>query len=95
MVGHEMPILDPALLLFRQLAEDIAQILSQLQHGAPLAAFVAQPRPQRRRFCVNASSTLDDVGDVSALPDLLDLRDQIEDPVRAVTADGAYDGEPI
>ena len=34
--------------------------------------------------------TPDDVGDVSALPDLLD---QIEDPVGSVTADGAYDGD--
>ena len=34
--------------------------------------------------------TPDDVGDVSALPDLLD---QIEAPVGSVTADGAYDGE--
>src|SRR3982751_3303307 len=34
--------------------------------------------------------TPDDVGDVSALPDLLD---QIESPVGSVTADGAYDGE--
>jgi hypothetical protein len=33
--------------------------------------------------------TSDDVGDVSALPDLLD---QIEDPVGSVTPDGAYDG---
>jgi Transposase DDE domain len=32
--------------------------------------------------------TPDDVGDVSALPDLLD---QIEDPVGSMTADGAYD----
>jgi transposase len=36
--------------------------------------------------------TPDDVGDVSALPDLLD---QIEDPVGTVTADGAYDGDAI
>ena len=36
--------------------------------------------------------TPDDVGDVSALPDLLD---QIEDPVGSVTADGAYDGDAI
>jgi hypothetical protein len=34
--------------------------------------------------------TPDDVGDVSALPDLLD---QIEAPVGSVTADGAYDGD--
>jgi hypothetical protein len=33
--------------------------------------------------------TPDDVGDVSALPELLD---QIEEPVGSVTADGAYDG---
>jgi hypothetical protein len=36
--------------------------------------------------------TPDDVGDVSALPDLLD---QIEDPVGTVTADGAFDGDAI
>jgi transposase len=36
--------------------------------------------------------TPDDVGDVSALPDLLD---QIGDPVGSVTADGAYDGDAI
>ncbi len=36
--------------------------------------------------------TPDDVGDISALPDLLD---QIEDPVGSVTADGAYDGETV
>ena len=36
--------------------------------------------------------TPDDVGDVSALPELLD---QIEDPVGSVTADGAYDGGAI
>src|SRR3954470_5920842 len=36
--------------------------------------------------------TPDDVGDVSALPDLLD---QIESPVGSVTANGAYDGETV
>src|SRR3954449_3802083 len=36
--------------------------------------------------------TSDDVGDVSALPDLLD---QIDSPVGSVTADGAYDGETV
>jgi transposase len=36
--------------------------------------------------------TTDDVGDVSALPDLLD---QIEHPIGSVTADGAYDGDPV
>jgi transposase len=36
--------------------------------------------------------TPDDVGDVSALPDLLD---QIEQPVGSMTADGAYDGDTI
>jgi len=36
--------------------------------------------------------TPDDVGDVAALPDLLD---QIESPVGSVTADGAYDGETV
>jgi len=36
--------------------------------------------------------TTDDVGDVSALPDLLD---EIESPVGSVTADGAYDGDAI
>ena len=36
--------------------------------------------------------TPDDIGDISALPDLLD---QIEDPVGSVTADGAYDGETV
>lgn len=34
--------------------------------------------------------TPDDVGDISALPDLLE---KIEDPVGSVTADGAYDGD--
>jgi hypothetical protein len=37
-------------------------------------------------------STPDDVGDVSALPDLLD---QIEDPIVSVAADGAFDGGEI
>jgi hypothetical protein len=36
--------------------------------------------------------TPDDVGDVSAFPDLLD---QIDSPVASVTADGAYDGETV
>jgi len=36
--------------------------------------------------------TPDDVGDVSALPDLLD---RIESPVGSVTADGAYDGDTV
>jgi hypothetical protein len=36
--------------------------------------------------------TPDDVGDVSALPDLLD---QINDPVGSMTADGAYDGDTV
>jgi hypothetical protein len=36
--------------------------------------------------------TTDDVGDVSALPDLLD---QIEHPIGSVTGDGAYDGDPV
>lgn len=34
--------------------------------------------------------TPDDVGDVAALPDLLD---QIEGPIGSMTGDGAYDGE--
>jgi hypothetical protein len=36
--------------------------------------------------------TLDDVGDISALPDLLD---QIDSPIGSVTADGAYDGDTV
>jgi len=36
--------------------------------------------------------TPDDVGDVTALPDLLD---QVAAPVAAVIADGAYDGQPV
>jgi len=36
--------------------------------------------------------TPDDVGDVSALTDLLD---QIEEPVGSMTADGAYDGDTV
>jgi hypothetical protein len=41
---------------------------------------------------VASDLTGDDVGDVTLLPDLLD---QVEGPVAAVTADGAYDGEPV
>jgi transposase len=41
---------------------------------------------------VAVALTPDDVGDVSALPDLLD---QIESPIGSVTADGAYDGDPV
>jgi hypothetical protein len=37
MVGHQMPFLDPALLLLRQPAEDLAKILAQL-HIQRLAA---------------------------------------------------------
>jgi hypothetical protein len=36
--------------------------------------------------------TPDDVGDISALPDLLD---QIDSPIGSVTADGAYDGDTV
>jgi transposase len=36
--------------------------------------------------------TADDVGDATALPDLLD---QVAGPVAAVIADGAYDGQPV
>jgi hypothetical protein len=36
--------------------------------------------------------TPDDVGDVSAVPDLLD---QIEGPIGSVTGDGAYDGQVV
>jgi transposase len=36
--------------------------------------------------------TPDDIGDVSAVPLLLD---QIESEIGSVTADGAYDGEPV
>jgi len=36
--------------------------------------------------------TPDDVGDVSVIPDLLD---QIDGPVTAMTADGAYDGQVV
>jgi hypothetical protein len=36
-VGHQMPFLDPALLLLRQPAEDLAKILAQL-HVQRLAA---------------------------------------------------------
>jgi transposase len=36
--------------------------------------------------------TPDDVGDVTAVPDLLD---QVKDQVAAVIADGAYDGQPV
>ncbi len=39
-----------------------------------------------------AELTLDDGGDVSALPDLLD---HIEGPVASVTGDGAYDGKMV
>jgi Transposase DDE domain len=39
-----------------------------------------------------AELTPDDVGDVSALPDLLD---QIADPVGSVTADGAHEGDDL
>ncbi len=41
---------------------------------------------------VASDLTGDDVGDVTALPDLLD---QVEGPVDAVIADGAYDGQPV
>jgi transposase len=41
---------------------------------------------------VASDLTPDDVGDVSAVPDLLD---QVDADVTSVTADGAYDGEPI
>jgi hypothetical protein len=41
---------------------------------------------------VCADLTTDDVGDPTALPDLLD---QIDGPVDLFLADGAYDGEPI
>jgi hypothetical protein len=41
---------------------------------------------------VAAELSPDDVGDISALPDLLD---QIEGSVGSVTADGAYDGETV
>jgi hypothetical protein len=41
---------------------------------------------------VAAEISPDDVGDISALPDLLD---QIEGSVGSVTADGAYDGETV
>ncbi|KAF0136093.1 MAG: hypothetical protein FD148_353 [Methylocystaceae bacterium] len=36
--------------------------------------------------------TLDDVGDVSTIPDLLD---QIERPVASMIGDGAYDGQAV
>ncbi len=36
--------------------------------------------------------TPDDIGDVSAVADLLD---QIEDPVGSMTGDGAYDGQAV
>jgi hypothetical protein len=38
MVGHQMPFLDPALFLFRQLAEHLAKILAQLHVQRPAAA---------------------------------------------------------
>jgi transposase len=41
---------------------------------------------------VASDLTPDDVGDVSAVPDLLT---QVDADVTSVTADGAYDGEPI
>jgi transposase len=41
---------------------------------------------------VASDLTADDVGDVTVLPDLLD---QVEGPVAAVIADGAYDGQPV
>ena len=41
---------------------------------------------------VAAELTPDDVGDISALPDLLD---QIDDDVSSMTADGAYDGQAV
>ena len=39
-----------------------------------------------------AELTVDDVGDVSMIPDLLD---QIDGPVGSMTADGAYDGQVV
>lgn len=41
---------------------------------------------------VASELTPDDVGDVSEIPALLD---QIDDEVASLTADGAYDGEPV
>jgi hypothetical protein len=64
------------------------------KHGIPLAPTLAQAASRlRRRYAGNRrGGTADDVGDVSALPDLLD---QIEHPIGSVTADGAYDGDPV
>ncbi len=60
----------------------------------------ARRRWRKLHIAVNAESqeiiasdlTVDDVGDITALPDLLD---QVDGPVDAVIADGAYDGQPV
>lgn len=60
----------------------------------------ARRRWRKLHIAVDANSqeviasdlTADDVGDVTALPDLLD---QVEGSVAAVIADGAYDGQPV
>jgi hypothetical protein len=57
-------------------------------------------RWRKRHLAIDATTqeivasdlTPDDVGDVSAVPDLLD---QIDTDVTSVTADGAYDGQPV
>jgi hypothetical protein len=60
----------------------------------------SRPRWRKLHLAVDAGTqeiaavelTPDDVGDVSALPDLLD---QIESPIGSMTADGAYDSETV
>ena len=52
----------------------------------------APPHDADTHEIVAVELTVDDVGDVSIIPDLLD---QIEGPVGSMTGDGAYDGQVV
>ena len=61
--------------------------ITSIADGWPLGA-----KSDRTHEIVAAELTPDDVGDVSAVPELLD---QIEAEVASLTADGAYDGAAV
>jgi hypothetical protein len=85
---------------FSQRGGGLKILPQRVERDEPLHGIRSRRRWRKLHLAVDADTqeiaavelTTDDVGDVSALPDLLD---QIEHPIGSVTADGAYDGDPV
>jgi Transposase DDE domain len=85
---------------FSQRGGGLKILPQRVERDEPLHGIRSRRRWRKLHLAVDADTqeiaavelTTDDVGDVSALPDLLD---QIEHPIGSVTGDGAYDGDPV